>query len=225
MPGAVPVGALPTIEEAEADQGRREAEVRARIPNPFICGPDHAARSSLPEPIFQDWLRDAGIEPTQTGQNQPVNWFGWWEQAHKRLSAEQIAHVWAGLNRVRFFEVVTRPEGHIGYAVVRINWEYNDSWYEPDAEGGTPVKVFRKWAAAEERRHELDPNWGGWDLVNDDARTGRYYEVARWTDEAFWPLGPTPAEEAEADVNTRFSHDRPLYEVIEIELADFGDRT
>jgi hypothetical protein len=56
------------LEEAEADRARREADVRARVKNPFICGPNHAARSRLPEPVFEDWLRDAGMEPRQPGR-------------------------------------------------------------------------------------------------------------------------------------------------------------
>jgi hypothetical protein len=216
MPGSVAIGALPTLEEAEADRARRESEVRARIANPFICGPSHAARSRLPEPIFQDWLRDAGIEPTQRGQKEPVNWFGWWEQARVNLSAEQVAHVWAGLDRVRFFEVAARPEGRIGYAVVRVEWEYNDSWFEPGAEGGAPFKVFRRWAAAEEYRRELEHH----DRGSSAQRTARY-DVTRWADELHWPLG-SPSEGPSYSQSATIAHggEVPLYEVIEVELPD-----
>src|SRR5262245_63710009 len=116
MPGAVAIGALPTLEEAEVDRAAREAEIRARVGNPFICGPNHAARSRLPEAIYHDWLREVGVEPLQPGQKEPVNWIGWWQQARMHFTPEQIAHVWGGLDRVRFFEVVARRAGSVGYA-------------------------------------------------------------------------------------------------------------
>ncbi|MBY0460728.1 MAG: hypothetical protein K2V38_25700 [Gemmataceae bacterium] len=222
MPGFTPFGTMPTIEEAEEDCGRREAEVRARVGNPFICGPTHAARSRLPEPIFEDWLRDAGIEPRQPGQTQPVNWVGWWPQAHKGLSAEQVAHVWAGLDRVRFFEVVARPENRIGYAVVRIEWEYNDNWMEPGDEGGTPLRVFRRWTAAEEYRQVLEGFEHRWRAPQPDSESGgRRYETTRWTDEDSWPLG-APREGLMHYQYATFAHggEAPFYEVVEIELPD-----
>src|SRR5438094_9028536 len=155
MPGAVTVGALPTAEEAEAERARREAEVRARV-NPFTCGATHAERSRMPQEIFHDWLRDVGLEPPAVMASLACDWPGWWTHHEPALSPEQISHVWAGLDRVRFFEVLPRREGSVGYAVVRVEWEYNDQWMEPGAEGGTPWKVFRRWAAAEEYRRKLE---------------------------------------------------------------------
>ncbi|MBN9119944.1 MAG: hypothetical protein J0I06_12410 [Planctomycetes bacterium] len=218
MPGFAPFGALPSFEEADADRARREAEVRARITNPFVCGPNHAARSRLPEPIFCDWLRDVGIEPMQLGQQEPLNWDGWWEQARGNITAEQVAHVWDGLDRVRFFEVVARPEGCIGYAVMAVDWEYNDNWFEPGAEGGTPVKVFRRWADAEACRRENEEamrHVRAPDPHDDPMR----FETTRWTDEAFWPLGP-PVNGCPAYENATFTHGgaAPFYEIVEIEL-------
>jgi len=215
MPGFTPVGALPSFEEAEADRRRREDEVRARVVNPFICGPNHAARSRLPEPVFCDWLRDAGIEPTSS------DWVEWWEQVRANLSAEQISHVWAGLDRVRFFEVVARPEGRIGYAVVNVEWEYNDDWMEPGAEGGAPLKVFRRWAAAEALRRDAE------EFARYDRQPDPYdddpmrYDVQRWEVEAFWPLGPPPKGPHRFDNAVLLgSGEVPFYEIVEVELPD-----
>jgi hypothetical protein len=155
MPGSTPIGALATLEEAEADRARREAEVRAKV-NPFWCGSTHAMRSHMPEHIFHDWLRDVGLEPPAVMASLQYDWPGWWTALLPTLTPEQSAHVWNGLDRVRFFEVAARPEGSVGYAVVLVQWEYNDVWYEPGHEGGSPYKVFRRWAAAEQYRRELE---------------------------------------------------------------------
>ena len=212
MPGYVPIGALPTFEEAEADRARREAEVRARIANPFICGPNHASRSRLPEPIFCDWLRDVGIEPPA---EQPLNWAGWWDEVRERFGAEQIAHVWAGLDRVRFFEVAARPEGQIAYAAVSIEWRDSGEHLEPGPEGGTPLRVFHRWIDAEEylRESEEMARQAQSPDPYDDSPT--QFDNARWAHEPFWPLGP-------ADRSATFTHggEAHYYEVTEIELPD-----
>jgi hypothetical protein len=206
MPGFVPVGALPSFEEAEADRARREAEVRERITNPFVCGPNHAARSRLPEPIFCDWLRDVGIEPPA---EQPLNWAGWWDEVRACFSAEQVAHVWAGLDRVRFFEVVARPEGRIGYAVVSIEWVGADQLF-PGPEGGTPLMVFRRWTDAEAYYRESEEAMR---QARGDSMT--YFSINRWEEELFWPLGP-----AERRLILTSGDSAPFYEVAEIELPD-----
>lgn len=218
MPGHTPIGALPTLEEAEEDRARREGEVRARV-NPFTCGPNHAARSRLPEVIFHDWLRDAGIEPQPAGQKQPVNWPGWWEQVHARLTSEQVAHVWAGLDRVRFFDVAARVEGSVGYAVVSVDWEYNDNWMVPGAEGGTPVKVFRRWTAAEAHRSELESALQASRTPDPDTDRSLQYETTRWTEEEFWPVG-SPFNEYYDPEEMSFAHGglAPYYEIVEVDL-------
>jgi hypothetical protein len=218
MPGYTPVGALPTFEEAEDDRRRREAEARERVVNPFLCGPNHAARSRLPEPVFCDWLRDAGIEPPAS------DWGAWWTAIRPSLSAEQVGHVWAGLDRVRFFEVVARPEGRVGYAVVSVEWEYNDNWMEPGAEGGTPLKVFRRWAAAEaylrqseeEVRRIYQP-----DPYDDEPMR---FDVQRWANETHWPLGPDPVGRPDYETTAFASGlEAPFYEIVEVELPDDGN--
>jgi hypothetical protein len=151
-----------------------------------------------------------------------VDWVGWWQQAHARLSAEQVAHVWAGLDRVRFFEVATRPAGGVGYAVVRVTWEYNDTWYEPGAEGGAPLKVFRRWASAEEYRRELEAHDRPERAPNPEDGIDEWttrYDVTRWAAEADWPLGP-PHDGRLYHQDATFAHggEAPLYEIVEVEL-------
>lgn len=223
LPGAVTLGALPSFEEAEADRAQREAAVRERV-NPFVCGPNHAARSRLPELIFCDWLGDAGIEPPTANALFQRDWARWWERVGPELGAEQVAHVWAGLDRVRFFEVVGRPEGRIGYAVVVVDWEYNDNWMEPGDEGGTPCKVFRRWADAEacraawERAMTLDR---GPDPMEGPDEWTMQFEVTRWADEALWPLKPlSNGRQPDESVPFVYGNEAPFYEIVEIELPD-----
>lgn len=223
MPGTAASSVLPTLEAAEADRSHREAETRARVANPFICGPNHTARSRLPEPVFADWLRDASIEPP-VAQGQPVNWTEWWEQMHKSLSPEQVEHVWAGLDRVQFFEVVARPAGSVGYAVVKIEWEYNDQWFTPGDEGGTPLNVFRTRAAAESLWRQLEQQEQADYAPDPDAllqpeRTGGRFETTRWSDDVRWPMGLTSAGLLHYKCATFVHGDTaPFYEIVEIEL-------
>ncbi|MDY3563616.1 hypothetical protein R5W23_005232 [Gemmata sp. JC673] len=223
MPGAVTQAILPMLEEAEADRSRREAEVRQRVANPFICGPSHAARSRLPEPIFADWLRDASIEPP-VAQVQAVNWTEWWEQTHKGLAPEQVAHVWAGLDRVRFFEVVARPAGSVGYAVVKIEWEYNDDWYEPGAEGGTPLNVFRTRAAAEALWRQLEQQERADYVLDPDdplqsEPSGVRFETTRWSADVLWPMGLAREGLLHYEYATFAQGDTaPFYDIVEVDL-------
>lgn len=217
MPGSTPVGALPSFEEAEADRRRREEGVRERVANPFICGPNHAARSRLPEPMFCDWLRDVGIEPPQS------DWVAWWNRLRPSLSAEQISHVWAGLDRVRFFEVVARPEGSVGYAVVNVLWEYNDNWMEPGAEGGTPLKVFRRWVAAEACRAENEAAMRLQRAPGADRENSMHYETKRWADEAFWPLANPNSLNVWDNPQLVCGDEATFYEVVEVELPGAAD--
>jgi hypothetical protein len=65
--------------------------------------------TSLPEPAFEDWVRDCGLEPPQeagAGQSTGRDWATWWKETAPRMTPEQRAHVWRALDRIRFFEVV-----------------------------------------------------------------------------------------------------------------------
>jgi hypothetical protein len=153
-PGEHRVAWFDTPDEADADRWRRELEVRGRI-NPFECGPAFHYLSTMPEPIYLDWLMDADVIPPE-----PINgvrpWGEWWDGAKQALAHGQVAHVWEGLNRVRFFDVITRRPSDVAFAVIRMMWEYNDYTYEPGEEGGEPLRVFRRRENAEAYRQLLE---------------------------------------------------------------------
>ncbi|MBY0460726.1 MAG: hypothetical protein K2V38_25690 [Gemmataceae bacterium] len=208
LPGEVRLGSFDTFDAAEADRAARESEVRARV-NPFCCGTAWHALSAMPEPVFRDWVRDAGLEPP--AGDSLAEWVAWWKDGHAAWSEEQVWRVWQGLDRVRFFEVFERPAGAVAFAVVRVMWEYNDAWYEPGAEGGRTVKAYRSRERAEKERQRLEAEAREeWDDVH-------YVEAQRW-ELADWPSLPraygAECRQACEELGVR------LYEVVEIDLAE-----
>jgi hypothetical protein len=218
LPGRVALASFADAEEAEADRRAREAEARRGVGNPFRCGPALPYLTSFPEPVFLDWLQDAGVQPPQPGSAAGRrDWAAWWDAQQEGLSPPQRARVWDGLDKVRFFDVVPRPAARTAYAVVRVLWEYNDNWMEPGGEGGDCVRAFRRRADAEayrdlleeqaRREHrQLDP---------DEEPSGHErYEVDRWRRSPFddksdpYLFETVPAQEA------------TFYEVVEIEVDD-----
>jgi hypothetical protein len=147
VPGEVTVAAFDSAEDAEAECRRREAAARAKV-NPFTHGRSLFYWSHLDEPRFRDWLMDHGIDPPAAKKG-GTNWEAWWKKAHKTLSAEQTAAVWDALDKVRFFAVVREPVRPVGYAVVMVNWQYNDENFTAAAEGGQLINVFRSRERAE----------------------------------------------------------------------------
>ena len=82
--------------------------------------------------------------------------------------AEKRAAVWEVLDKVRFFAVREEPVRPVGYAVVEINWEYNDEYYDADAEGGRLLKVYRSRERAEaECAARNEEARGVWDFMDD----------------------------------------------------------
>jgi hypothetical protein len=142
QPGEVVVASFATIDEASADRRRREEEVRKTV-NPFACGPAVNHWTHLDEPRLRDWLMDHGVEPPAPGKDGSTPWATWWTKTRKKLSADKRAAVWEALDRVRFFAVAEEPVRPVGYAVMEINWEYNDEYYDADWDGGRLVKVYR----------------------------------------------------------------------------------
>jgi hypothetical protein len=169
LPGETRVAAFADFDAADADRTDREAAARA-IVNPFCCGVVWCDRSHLPEPVFRDFVRDAGVEPptivapadpdghpalrkrrqqAEAPESGFVSWAAWWEATAPALSAEQCARVWEGLGRVRFFRTEERPVRSVAYTVVEIRWNYNDMWYYPGDEGGEHVVAYRSRERAE----------------------------------------------------------------------------
>jgi hypothetical protein len=142
-PGAVRLASFATRDEAEGDRIRREANARKRV-NPFRCGKPLAELTTLPEPIFLDWLADTGLSAPKPGKkNAPRDWAAWWDATRPQMSAEQHARLWEGLNRLCFFRVDERPDIPVGYAVVSLNWQYNDEYHYLNSEGGAIEAVYR----------------------------------------------------------------------------------
>lgn len=172
LPGETRVAAFTHAEDAEADCVRREAEARVKV-NPFHCGFLWADICHLPVPLFCDYLRDGGIEPPMADSNmrrrfgvpdpQPPTWADWWNETSPTLTAAQVAHVWAGLSRLRFFRVEERPVRQMGYAIVAIHWDYNDEWYYPSVEGGRVETIYRSreraMAICAERNAQAREQW------------------------------------------------------------------
>jgi hypothetical protein len=101
-----PVVAFTTPEAAQAEAGRLEREERAKR-NPFGHGRSIEERTSMPEPVFCDWLEDAGIEPP--GIDEDDDWAKWWKASSPAWTQHQRDKVWEALDLVRFFTVVELP--------------------------------------------------------------------------------------------------------------------
>jgi hypothetical protein len=147
-PGEVAVVSFATFDEAERERARREEEFRKRV-NPFECGGAVQYWTHLDEPRLRDWLMDHGIDPPSAKKDGTANWAAWWKKHRKQLGAEKRAAVWEILDKVRFFAVREEPVRPVGYAVVLINWEYNDEFYDAHAEEGEVLQVFRTRERAE----------------------------------------------------------------------------
>jgi hypothetical protein len=168
-PGEVAVGSFATFDEADAERAKREEELRKRV-NPFECGAAVQYWTHLDEPRLRDWLMDHGIEPPKAKKDGATNWSAWWKRNQKALGAEKRAAVWEVLDKVRFFAVREEPVRPVGYAVVEINWEYNDEYYDADADGGRLLTVYRSRERAEAECAARNENArGDWDFMDDMA--------------------------------------------------------
>jgi hypothetical protein len=262
LPGETRVAVFADFDSAEADRVKRETAART-IVNPFRCGTTWGERSHMPEHVFRDFIKDAGLEPPTIDEvpetdeaGKPLtwparkakleeilppgtyrSWEAWWEAVSPTLSAEQVARVWEGLDRLRFFRVEERPVRAVAYVVVEIQWNYNDEWYYPPAEGGGAHTAYRTRERAEvecarlnaEAREEWrdsldlpDPNEAAEGMEGYEAypfdMQGRVFPG----DDPFAPRRkPTPR--GEEGTHGKFSVDEvPFYEVIEFELPEEG---
>ena len=159
------VACFDTFDDADLYRSACEAEARRSV-NPFRYG--GAAlfyQSSLDAPRLHDWLMDAGIEPP-TEPLEHAAWIAWWDASARTWSAEQLAHVWAALDKVRFFTVSAEQPSKV-YVIQELNWLWEDEpTLQADYEGGNVVRAFRSKAAAKkecdrlnrERRAQADHN-------------------------------------------------------------------
>ncbi|MCI0704223.1 MAG: hypothetical protein L0241_24460 [Planctomycetia bacterium] len=227
--GEVSLSSFATFEEAEAERGKREEEIRKTI-NPFDCGKAVHYWSHLDEPRLRDWLMDHGIDPPSAGKNGKTNWAEWWKKTGKKLSSDKQLLVWEALDKVRFFVVREEPVRKVGYAVLGINWEYNDEFYDANSEGGHLVKVYRSRARAEEEcaalNAEARDDWGFVDefaeeyadeMEDDESE----YDMAMFDmrDRLRRKRGLTSNQKLKKGEGLYNSIARvPFYEVIEVEL-------
>lgn len=140
LPRVDTVAVHSTYEAAHADATERDLAVwRSAGFDPFAFAGPVFYLSSLPDPVLRDWLLDRGVEPPDAGEA----WPAWYARAKPDpLSLRD------GLDRLRFFDAApARPKV---YAVVEINWTWNDeSTLNADAEGGNTVRAYRRRASAD----------------------------------------------------------------------------
>jgi hypothetical protein len=163
LPTAEAVATFDTFDEAEAHRRALEAEAREGE-NPFRFGGGAVFfQSSLDGPRLHDWLMDGGIEPPASELHHS-DWRAWWDAFAHIWSADQLAHAWAGLDKVRFFEVVEEEPGESLHLIQEIRYVDRESWFpvetftgamdvelapwrrptgEADPEGGFPLRAYR----------------------------------------------------------------------------------
>ena len=228
QPGEVAVASFATFAEAEADRAKREDEVRKHI-NPFECGAAVQYRTHLDEPRLRDWLMDHGIDPPDAKPDGITNWATWWKKNQKQLGAEKRAAVWEILDKVRFFAVCEEPVRPVGYAVIELNWEYNDEYYAAHAEQGEVIQVFRTRERAEaECADQNDMARDVWtealdedeiELDDEDDEDG--YGMFDMRERLRWRRGLHPHEKLKKGEGIlRTTAGVPFYEVIEVSLED-----
>lgn len=194
LPGETVVATHPTAAAAEADRVRREATAR-RVVQPFRCGTGLWSRTSLDADRLHDWFLDAGVEPPADR-----DWAAWWDAHEAGLSDAAWSRLWAGLDRLRFFDVVAEPALPVVHVVLEIRW-YEDEYegvVTAEPEGGTPTEAHRTARLARLEADEWhqsrrtarwrtlsEPSWGSFD------RGGRVRQAA----DPFDPATPTRDED------------------------------
>jgi hypothetical protein len=160
------VWAFPTREQALAR--RDELERSCRHVNPFAARAGSLeAVTSLGEGPFREHVRSLGLEPPEGG-----DWWWWWGRTLERVSQQQLAGLWAALDRAQVYqlgeaEACAEPEpeeeappapaaapGRKVYVVQRLSWQDNDNWH--DVGDDEPVRAFTDPELAEVYRRELE---------------------------------------------------------------------
>lgn len=225
-PGEVAVASFATFEEADAERAKREEEMRKKL-NPFDCGAAVQYWTHLDEPRLRDWLMDHDVEPPKANKDGSTHWSAWWKASQKKLSPDKRAAVWEVLDKVRFFAVREEPARPVGFAVLQVNWEYNDEYYDAQDEGGQVVKVFRSRQRAEAEcaalNEEARAQWGdalGYmgefeDELDDEYEYGMFDMQSRLRHKR--GLGPDDKLK-KGEGLFKNTAGVPFYEVIEVEL-------
>jgi hypothetical protein len=220
QPGEVAVASFATSEEAETERAKREKEFRKKV-NPFHCGKAVHYWTHLDEPRLRDWLMDHGIDPPEPKKDGTTNWSEWWKKTGKKLSADKVAAVWEVLDKLRFFAVREEPVRPVGYAILEVNWEYNDENYDADAEGGRVMQVYRSRERAEAQcaalNAEAREQWSfvdeEWETFDDDEYMMAAFDMQ---ERLRYKRTGGPLKKNEGLFKT--TEGVPFYEVIEVAL-------
>ena len=169
--------------------------------------------------LLNDWALDLGLTPP--GPEAPsAAWATWWGREHSSFTAVQRDKMWEALDRLRFYEVIERPERPVVYVAVRINWAYNDQWFVAEAEGGKAEGVFRTREEAEDYCNEC--NELSRDFWIDNAEEAGDDEGGAFDMRDRWKAleGPSAKERARATDEGRLRlGDTVFCEVIEVEVG------
>jgi hypothetical protein len=232
LPGETRVAAFDDADAAEAYR-REQEEMARRAVNPFAGAAGGLADlTDFAEPVWCDWLTDHDVEPPQPGPEGRRDWAAWWGSASPGWSEAQRAAVWEKLDRALFFRVVERPRQAVGYAVVKVKWDYNDEWFYPGQEGGAVQKVYLRRDKAEAECTRLSAREREiWSEMFQSGNLG--YEPAGLNQfdlegrllPGQAPFGPPPAParagtevEDEDPIFTFAPNEVPFFEVVEIDL-------
>ncbi|AWM41393.1 hypothetical protein GobsT_75700 [Gemmata obscuriglobus] len=226
QPGARNVASFDTFDAADAERVTRENACR-EVVNPFACGAGVYFWTHLDEPRLRDWLMDHGVDPPNPKKGGATDWAGWWKKGHAKLSAEKRHAVWEALDKVRFYAVVEEPVRPVGYAVVHINWQYNDETYDAHPDQSEVMQVFRTRERAE--KECADSNdiardlWA--DIVDEsdefagDYETEDEYAMFDMRDRVRRQRGLLGSQKLNKGEGVfRLVKDTPFYEVIEVPL-------
>lgn len=150
LPGFTRIQSFDTQEAAEAFRYAEELKARAVV-NPFLgtLAPP-TDQTDLPEYALADWYTDHGFDPPKPDKNDRRAWAKWWAKESKRWKPDRAAVAWEPLHKVRFYRISERPKVPVGYALVRVNWNYTDEWQQADSEGGTVMTVYRSREKAQQ---------------------------------------------------------------------------
>jgi hypothetical protein len=209
-PGQKDLESFDTFEAAEVVRARNEAIARKRV-NPFKCGAGFAELTHFMEAPFRDWLMDHEIPPP-TGEKLQ-DWRTWWDANHKSWSAPQLQTIWQALNKLQFYIVEERPKRNLVYALMEIQWEYNDDTYDATSVP-TGIKVYRTRKRAEIALREATDQMrtsGRWTLAHFEMKSLETQEEDPFLED--WK--PRKSDGLQASVETA-----PFFEIVEIELED-----
>lgn len=216
LPGRTRLATFATFDEAEKARSEKENAIRQRV-NPFTCGgPALHYQTSLDAGRLHDWTLDAGLTPPRATKAKPADWAAWWKKNAKSMDDVQREKMWQAFDRLRFYEVVERPERPVVYVVVDVNWSYNDEYWVAQAEGGIVQEAFRDRRRAEEECE------GSNDIARSSWEEGLMDngDSMRSFDQSYREQGLEAEPPRRKRRELTHVDDAVFYEVIEVELEE-----